>query len=53
MEPKLEPRGTKLGLCGQKDPRKTATKVKQKIALVPGAFGKVGSGWRWRGGPQL
>ena len=45
LEPKLEPRGTKLGPCGQKDPRKTATKTKQKNAFVPGGFGEVGSGW--------
>ena len=47
MGPKLRPRGTKLGPCGQKDPRKTTTKTKQKNALVPGGFGEVGSGWRW------
>ena len=41
----MEPRGTKLSRCGQKDLRKTATKTKQKNAFVPGGFGKVGSGW--------
>ena len=46
MEPKLEPRGTKLSRCGQKDLRKTATKTKQKNAFVPGGFRKVGNGWR-------
>ena len=46
LEPKLEPRGTKLGPCGQKDLRKTVTKTKQTNAFVPGGFGKVGSGWR-------
>ena len=49
----MEPRGTKLGPCGQKDLRKTATKTKQKNAFIPGGFGKVGSGWEWGGGPQL
>ena len=47
MEPKLEPRGTKLGPCGQQDPSKTATKTKQTNAFVPGGFGEVGSGWKW------
>ena len=47
LELKLEPRGTKLAPCGQKDLRKTATKTEQKTAFVPGAFGKVGNGWRW------
>ena len=42
---KLRPRGTKLGPCGQKDPRKTATKIKQKNAFIPGGSGEVGSGW--------
>ena len=42
--PKLRPRGTKLGPCGQKDPRKTATKTKQKNAFIPGGSGKVGDG---------
>ena len=50
---KLRPRGTKLGPCGQKDPRKTATKTKQKNASVPGGFGEVGDGWRRGGGAQL
>ena len=49
LEPKLEPRGTKLGPCGQKDLRKTATKTKQKNAFIPDGFGKVGSGWKWLG----
>ena len=49
MGSKLRPRGTKLGPCGQKDPRKTATKTKQKNAFVPGGFGKVGDGWEWLG----
>ena len=53
MEPKLEPRGTKLGPCGQKDPRETETKAKQKNAFVPGGFGKVEDGWEWEGGAQL
>ena len=53
LEPKLEPRGTKLSRCGQKDLRKTATKTKQKNAFVPGGFGKVGNGWTREGGPQL
>ena len=46
LEPKLEPKGTKLGPCGHKDLRKTATKTKQKNAFIPGGFGEVGSGWR-------
>ena len=46
MEPKFEPRGTKLAPCGQKDLRKTATKLKPKNAIVPGGFGEVGSGWK-------
>ena len=50
---KLRPRGTKLGPCGQKDPRKTATKIEQKNAFVPGGFGEVEDGWSPRGGPQL
>ena len=42
----MEPRGTKLGPCGQKDLRKTATKTKQKNAFFPGGFGKVEDGWK-------
>ena len=53
LKPKLEPKGTKLVPCGQKDLRKTATKTKQKNAFIPGGFGKVGNGWKWGGGPQL
>ena len=47
VEPKLKPVGTKLGPCGQKDLRKTATKTKQKNAFIPGGFGKIGNGWKW------
>ena len=36
LKPKLEPRGTKLGPCGQKDPRETETKAKQQKRLRPG-----------------
>ena len=53
LGPKLRPRGTKLGPCGQKDPRKTATKIKQKNAFFPGGLRKVEDGWEWEGGPQL
>ena len=47
LKPKLEPRGTKLGPCGQKDLEKTTTKTKQKNAFVLGGFGKVEDGWEW------
>ena len=47
----MEPRGTKLAPCAQKDPRKTATKTKQKNAFVPSGFGEVEDGWK-RLGPE-
>ena len=53
LGPELRPRGTKLGPYGQKDPRKTATKTKQKNAFIQGGFGEFGSGWGRGGGVQL